>query len=199
MKIGTAIAVMIVAVASVAVGEAAPAQQSFTSTATGERLDVEHIARRGGRNTPAVKAFMQTGVDPYVEVPGCLPFGEQLFVETCSGCHGRIGEGKVGPPLNDSVWIYAKNKTDKGIFETIFGGAKGLMGPHGQDIELDDLMKLIAWVRHIQNDDVTGAEWLTPAQKQTFKPFNFEEWKTTGRQLAEKQQCQISEGHAAKD
>jgi len=188
-----AVGVMAIVCALIAGTGNAFSQQSFTNTATGEPLDVAGTARRGGRNTPAVKMFMKTGVDPYVEAVGCLPLGEQMFVENCSGCHGRIGEGKIGPSLNDAIWIYPKNKTDKGIFETIFGGAKGLMGPHGQDIELDDLLKLIAWVRHLQKDDIKDAEWLTPAQKKVFKPFNPDEWKNSGRSLAEQLGCKISD------
>jgi cytochrome c-L len=171
--------------------QTAVAEQVFRNTATDEVLDVDRSARRGGRNTLAVKKFMETGVDAYVEVAGCLPLGEAIFAESCSGCHGAVGEGKIGPALNDSIWIYSKNKTDKGIFETIFGGAKGLMAAHGQDIELDDLLKLIAWVRHLQKDDVTNAEWLTAEQKKTFKSFDVQRWKEMERPAAEKQQCAI--------
>ena len=45
---------------------------------------------------------------------------------SCSGCHGHVAEGNVGPGLNDNYWTYPKNKTDKGLFETIFGGAQGI-------------------------------------------------------------------------
>lgn len=170
----------------------ANAQQVFQNTITGESLDIDGTAPKEGRDTPAVKKFLETGVDAYVEVPGCLPKGEEAFLESCSGCHGHIGEGKVGPGLNDSYWTYPKNETDKGLFETIFGGANGMMGPHGQDIELDDMLKLIAWIRHIQKDDVKDAQWLTDAQKKNFKPFNIDEWEKTGRAAAAKQQCKIS-------
>ena len=178
--------------ALVASGQTASAQQVFNNTVTGEVLDIDGVAPKEGRDTPAVKKFMETGVDPYVEVPGCLPQGEQVFLESCSGCHGHIGEGKVGPGLNDSYWTYPKNATDKGIFETIFGGANGMMGPHGQDLTLDDTMKLIAWIRHIQKDDVKDAEWLTDEQKKAFKPFKIDDWERTGRAAAAKEQCKIS-------
>ncbi|MGO4685845.1 cytochrome c(L), periplasmic [Hyphomicrobium sp. 2TAF46] len=176
----------------VAGGQAAFAQQDFRNTVTGDVLDVDGIAPKEGRDTPAVKSFLQTGVDPYVEVKGCLPKGEEIYLESCSGCHGHIGEGKVGPGLNDAYWTYPKNTTDKGIFETIFGGAQGMMGPHGQDLELDDMLKLIAWIRHIQKDDVKDADWLTPEQKKNFKSFHIEEWEKTGRPAAQKEQCKIS-------
>lgn len=167
------------------------AQEVFQNTITGETLDVDGTAPKEGRDTPAVKKFLETGVDPYVEVPGCLPKGEEVYLESCSGCHGHIGEGKVGPGLNDSYWTYPKNATDKGIFETIFGGAAGMMGPHN-DLGLDDTLKLIAWIRHIQKDDVKDAAWLTDEQKKAFKSFKIEEWEKSGRAAAQKEQCKIS-------
>jgi cytochrome c-L len=173
-------------------GPEARAQEVFRNTVTGEVLDVDGIAPKEGRDTPAVKQFLKTGVDPYVEVQGCLPKGEEVYLESCSGCHGHIGEGKVGPGLNDSYWTYPKNTTDKGLFETAFGGANGMMGPHGQDIELDNMLKLIAWIRHMQKDDVKDAEWLTPEQKKKFKPFDIHEWEKTGKAAATKEQCTIS-------
>lgn len=185
-------AVVMGALTMIADAKIANAQQTFQNTITGETLDVLGIAPKEGRDTPAVKKFFETGVDPYVEVPGCLPKGEEIYLESCSGCHGHIGEGKVGPGLNDSYWTYPKNATDKGIFETVFGGANGMMGPHGQDLELDDLLKLIAWIRHMQKDDVKDAPWLSAEQKKTYKPFSIEQWEKTGRAAAGKEQCKIS-------
>ena len=97
-----------------------------------------------GRDTEAVKRFLETGVNAYNEVKACLPKGEEIYLTSCSGCHGHLGEGKVGPGLNDAYWTYPKNKTDKGLFETIFGGAQGMMGPHndlhaGRDSQGDGL------------------------------------------------------------
>lgn len=173
-------------------GQSTSAQQVFYNTVTGEELDIDGRAPKEGRDTPAVKSFMSTGVNPYTEVLGCLPKGEEVFLESCSGCHGHLAEGKVGPGLNDSYWTYPKNTTDKGLFETIFGGASGMMGPHGQDLELDNTLKLMAWIRHVQTGDVSDADWLTPEQKKNFKPFNLDEWEKTIKPEAEKQKCEIS-------
>nr|BAA23274.1 cytochrome CL [Hyphomicrobium methylovorum] len=166
-------------------------QETFRNTVTGDVLDIDANAPAEGRDTPAVKKFLETGVNPYTEVPGCLPKGEEVYLESCSGCHGHVGEGKVGPGLADAYWTYPKNKTDKGIFETIFGGANGMMGPHS-DIELDNMLKLIAWIRHIQVEDVSDADWLTDEQKKAFKPFDLKKWESEGKAAAEKQECKIS-------
>lgn len=146
------------------------AQEVFRNTITGEALDLGKSPAEG-RDTEAVKKFLETGINPYVEVKACLPKGEEAYLVSCSGCHGHLAEGKVGPGLNDAYWTYPKNKTDKGLFETIFGGAQGMMGPHGQDIQMDELLKLMAWIRHIYTGDVKEADWLTDAQKKEFKAY----------------------------
>lgn len=186
------LAVGLAAIAWVSSADQAAAQQTFRNTVTGDTIDVDGLAPKEGRDTPAVKKFLQDGVNPYTEIAGCLPKGEEVYLESCSGCHGHIAEGKVGPGLNDAYWTYPKNVTDKGLFETIFGGGQGMMGPHGQDIELDNMLKLMAWIRHLQTGDVKDAEWLTSEQKTAYKPFKIEEWDKVGKPAAEKQECKIS-------
>jgi cytochrome c-L len=142
----------------------------FQNTVDGTNLDLS-IGPKEGRNTPAVKKFFKTGIDPYVEVKSCLPDAQKLFIETCSGCHGEVGEGKIGPGLNDDYWTYPKNTSDQGIFATIYGGARSHMGPHS-DLQLDEILKIIAWIRHLYTGPVKDAEWLTDAQKKEFKPYD---------------------------
>lgn len=142
---------------------------TFYHTITGEDLKVLETAKEG-IDTVAAKKFLETGFNPYNEVKACLPSGEEIYLSSCSGCHGHVGEGKVGPGLNDDYWTYPKNKTDKGLFETIYGGANGMMGPHN-DLGVDETLRLMAWIRHIYKDDVKDADWLTDEQKKTFKAF----------------------------
>jgi cytochrome c-L len=129
------------------------------------------------RNTPGVRKFLQSGVDPYIDDASCLRLGQSLFLSDCSGCHGEVGEGKIGPGLNDNYWTYPRNQQDQGIFETIFGGARAMMGPHSQDLTLDQLLQVIAWVRYLYKDPVEQADWLNDDQKKKYKPFTDAEGK----------------------
>lgn len=43
--------------------------------------------------------------------------GGSVFKETCSACHGQLGEGGVGPNLTDAYWIHGGSIKD--IFTTI--------------------------------------------------------------------------------
>jgi cytochrome c-L len=155
-------------------GSAIASAESFRHTITGEDLKVPDTSPPEGRDTEAAKHFLESGVNLYTEVKACLPKGEEIYLTACSGCHGHHGEGKLGPGLGDAYWTYPKNTTDKGLFETIYGGAQGMMGPHN-DHSVDDLLKLMAWIRHMYSGDVTEAEWLTDEQKKNFKPFKPEE------------------------
>jgi len=144
------------------------------NTDTGDPLDLS-LSQEEGRDTPGVKKFFQTGVDPYIEDKSCLKKGESLFLTSCSGCHGEIGEGKIGPGLNDDYWTYPKNMADQGLFETIFGGARAQMGPHYLDLNLDEMLQVMAWVRHLYKDDVKNAPWFNAEQKKNYTPYKIGE------------------------
>lgn len=173
---------------------AAHATLNFTNTITGAPLDLSEAAPEG-RDTEAVKKFLASGVNLYVENASCLPKGKDLFLSMCSGCHGHFGEGKIGPGLNDSYWTYPKNMTDQGLFETIFGGAQGQMGPMYGALNLDEMLLVMAWVRHFYKDDPKDAVWLTPAQRAAFKPFDEKEDHTPP--LEQAPVCKVSSATAA--
>ena len=139
-------------------------------TESGQIMNLDD-ARPEGKDTPAVKYFLKTGKDPYLEVAACLPKAKDLYLSACSGCHGHLAEGKIGPGLNDNYWTYPKNTTDQGMFETIFGGARAQMGPQYLSLTLDEMLIVMAWVRHVYTGPVADAEWLTPEQQKQFEPY----------------------------
>lgn len=125
---------------------------------TGEVLDLS-FAKKGG-NTEAFKQFLQTGKNPYNSDHGAIEQGESLFMTGCSGCHGHEAEGKLGPGLADDYWTYPRNATDQGLFELLFGGANGMMGPQYVNFNTDEMLKIMAWIRSIYTGDPKKADWL---------------------------------------
>lgn len=46
-----------------------------------------------------------------------LAAGKDLFITSCAACHGKLGEGSVGPNLTDDYWVHGGSVVD--VFKTI--------------------------------------------------------------------------------
>lgn len=149
-------------------------QDSFRNVVTGEVLNLED-GKQEGHDTPGVKKFLETRRNPYQENAACLVKGKDLFLTACSGCHGHLGEGKIGPGLNDNYWTYPQAKNDQGLFEVIFGGARAQMGPQALSLSLDEILVVMAWVRHLYTGPVADADWLDEQQKKFYTPYKEEQ------------------------
>jgi cytochrome c-L len=138
--------------------ETAQADIALHNAITGETLDLS-FAKKGG-NTEQFKQFMQTGKNPYNGNKSAIDKGKSLYMTGCSGCHGHEAEGKLGPGLADDYWTYPRNETDHGLFELLFGGANGMMGPQYVNFSNDDLLHIMAFIRDIYKGDPKKAKWL---------------------------------------
>lgn len=149
----------------------AQAQITFRNVTDGSELNLSD-AREEGRDTPGVKQFLQTGKNPYNSKPACLKQGEDLMLTACSACHGHYAEGKIGPSLTDDYWTYPEGKTDEGLFSIIFGGARAQMGPQYLSLTLDEMLQVMAWVRHIYHGPVEAADWMTEEERKVYTPWS---------------------------
>lgn len=129
------------------------AELEFRGTISGELLDFSGLEEV---ETPAVKEFKNTGVNPYNGDEEVIRAGGVLYSTACSGCHGHVAEGKLGPALADDYWTYPKNETDKGLFETIFGGAQGMMGPQRGLLTQDEILQIMSWLRNLHEGEAAA-------------------------------------------
>lgn len=152
---------------------AASGQMVFRNAVTGEELDLTE-GREEGRDTPALKEFFQTGINPYNEDEEALVLGESLFNTACSACHGYTGAGNIGPALNSGNWDYELH-SDKGLFEVVFGGAERQMGPQYEVLTQDEMLYVMAWVRHLYTGPAEDTEWFSDEQRSKFTPYEAKE------------------------
>lgn len=129
----------------------------FHGTVSGDPLDFNDGK---GPDSPAVKKFKITGHNPYNEDKEVINRGYTIFATACAGCHGHLAEGKLGPALADDYWTYPSNMTDKGLFETLYGGGQGMMGPQKGLISQDEMLQIMSWIRSIYSGDPKKAKWL---------------------------------------
>ncbi|CAI8745834.1 cytochrome c(L), periplasmic [Methylocaldum szegediense] len=156
MKLKTCMAAFAVGAAFFSV--AAYAEVTFRHAITGEVLDLN--GGKAGGDTDAVKQFKETGKNPYNGDKEAIEKGHSLFLTACSGCHGHEAEGKLGPGLGDDYWTYPRAATDVGLFEVLWGGAQGMMGPQNNNLNADEMLQIMAWIRSIYKGDPAKAEWL---------------------------------------
>ena len=159
----------------------ASAACNLVSTKDGSPLAVKAV----DTDTPEAKSFLETCINPYTKAyikdPELIKKGgKKLFgYNGCSGCHGGKLEGVMAPALNkqggqgafDTKWVYAKNSTDKGMFETIAAGTPGVSGglmpiwhaqqpDHvGDGLSTDDILKIIGYIRSEYKGD-GEKDWL---------------------------------------
>ena len=146
----------------------ASAACSFVSTKDGSPLAVKADAA----DSAEAKTFLDTCKNPYTakfaaDAEAAKAGKKVLSFNGCTGCHGGNLGGLMAPSLVknggtgafDTKWVYAKNATDKGMFETVSGGTPGtsggvmstwhksLDGHVGDGLSTDEILKAVAYIR----------------------------------------------------
>lgn len=143
---------------------------NFVSTKDGTPFVIKAV----DTDTPEAKEFLKTCINPYTKIymadAEAAKKGKREYnYNNCTGCHGGKLEGVMAPSLSkntaggqgayDQKWVYAKNATDKGMFETIAAGTPGtsggamfvwhnqLPGKSGDGLSTDQILKAIAYIR----------------------------------------------------
>lgn len=86
-----------------------------------------------------------------------LASGKDLFVGTCAACHGRLGEGGVGPNLTDAYWLHGGSIQD--IFKTIkYGWPDKGMKSWKEDFSPVQIAQLSSFIRSLQGSNPPKAK-----------------------------------------
>ena len=148
----------VITIGAALIAAPASAEITFRHAVTGETLSFEY--GKAGGDTDAFKRFKETGKNPYNGDTPAIEKGHSLYLSACSGCHGHEAEGKLGPGLADDYWTYPRGATDVGLFEILWGGAQGMMGPQSTSLNADEMLQVMAFLRSIYKGDPAKAEWL---------------------------------------
>lgn len=81
--------------------------------------------------------------------PADLAAGKEIFLATCSACHGKLGEGTVGPNLTDDYWLHSGGIKD--IFKTIkYGYPDKGMKSWKEDYSPMQIAQLASYIRTLK-------------------------------------------------
>ncbi len=84
--------------------------------------------------------------------PSDLAAGRDLFIANCSACHGKAGEGTVGPNLTDEYWLHSGGVRD--IFKTIkYGWPDKGMKSWKDDFSPMQIAQLTSFIRSLKGSN----------------------------------------------
>lgn len=74
-----------------------------------------------------------------------LESGNTIFIQHCAACHGRVGEGGLGPNLTDDYWLHGGRFKD--IFKTIkYGWPEKGMKAWQQDLSAKEINEVVSYL-----------------------------------------------------
>lgn len=86
-----------------------------------------------------------------------LAAGQKIFETTCFACHGKAGEGGVGPNLTDEYWLHGGSIQD--VFKTIkYGWPDKGMKSWKDDFSPSQIAQLASYVRSLQGTHPANAK-----------------------------------------
>lgn len=86
-----------------------------------------------------------------------LSSGKAIFMDNCAACHGRSGEGGVGPNLTDDYWLH--NGGIKDIFKTIkYGWPEKGMKSWQQDLSAKQIHEIASYIKSLRGTNPANAK-----------------------------------------
>jgi cytochrome c oxidase cbb3-type subunit 3 len=103
----------------------------------------------GGGNTNAQGNVENVSNRPFHGNVQQARMGRYLFVEyNCSGCHGGLGGGAMGPSLRDTIWKYGG--TDQQIHASIADGRPMGMPPWKDMLSDSQIGDMVQYIRSLR-------------------------------------------------
>jgi cytochrome c oxidase cbb3-type subunit 3 len=83
--------------------------------------------------------------------------GKKIFELNCAACHGKAGEGTVGPNLTDEYWLHGGNISD--IFKTIkYGWPEKGMKSWKDDFSPAQIAQLTSYIKTLKGTNPPNAK-----------------------------------------
>jgi len=73
------------------------------------KVQVDEYRKKSGNAIDETNAKILSGAD--------ITAGKEAYDMNCAACHGKLGEGTVGPNLTDDYWLHGGSIND--VFKTI--------------------------------------------------------------------------------
>jgi cytochrome c oxidase cbb3-type subunit 3 len=94
----------------------------------------------------------------YIDDASQLALGQKVFIDNCSACHGKVGEGNaIGPNLTDDYWIHGGSMAD--IFKSIkYGWPDKGMRSWQEDLSPVQMAQIASFIKSIKGSNPPNAK-----------------------------------------
>jgi cytochrome c oxidase cbb3-type subunit 3 len=162
-----------------------------------------------GELKPTASAIMLYDKDLAEGKDSWLKVGQTIFKANCISCHGRDGEGKVGPNLTDEYFKNIRKVEDIGRV-LINGAGNGAMPAWSNRLGMNEIVLVSAYVASLRGKNMEGKgpegseipPWPEPPTADVEKPGSEEavpEGAAPEQAASDESAAAAEEGKAAKD
>jgi cytochrome c oxidase cbb3-type subunit 3 len=83
--------------------------------------------------------------------------GEKVYIQNCAACHGKAGEGIVGPNLTDDYWLHGGSIKD--VFKTVkYGWPEKGMRSWKDDLSPVQIAQVTSYIKSIHGTNPSNAK-----------------------------------------
>jgi cytochrome c oxidase cbb3-type subunit III len=133
------------------VSKTAPLQaEEYTQSMKKAEAEIAEFMKNSANNVDETTVKLLTD-------PTELASGKDLFIANCAACHGKLGEGTVGPNLTDDYWLHAGSVKD--IFKTIkYGWPDKGMKAWKEDFSPVQIAQLTSFIKTLRGTNPPKAK-----------------------------------------
>ncbi|MGZ4043609.1 MAG: cbb3-type cytochrome c oxidase N-terminal domain-containing protein [Bacteroidia bacterium] len=113
------------------------------------KMEVDEFMKKSAANVDETTVKMLAGAD--------IESGKSLFVSTCATCHGKLGEGGVGPNLTDGYWLHGGSLAD--VFKTVkYGWPDKGMKSWKEDLSPIQIAQISSFIKTLNGTNPPNAK-----------------------------------------
>lgn len=113
------------------------------------KLEVEEYMKTAANNVDETNVKQLEGAD--------IESGKQLFIANCAACHGKLGQGSVGPNLTDDYWLHGGSLPD--VFKTIkYGWVDKGMKSWKEDLSPVQIAQISSFIKTLKGTNPPEAK-----------------------------------------